>query len=156
MKNHVLKIAKDSSGVAAVEFALIAPALLLLLIGMVDYGLYMNSTMKIENVARAAAEYLYEGGNSDSLVADVFLPSNLDLTEDTVDESLSYTANYYCECVDGDVVECDGTCGDEEDDDSYMRRYLEVRLSMNHEPLLYYPGLGRSINLGGFVRLQVE
>lgn len=155
MKNHITKIIKDVSGVAAVEFALIAPALLLLLIGMVDYGLYMNSTMKIENVTRAAAEYLYEGGNTGNLATDVFLPSNLGLTEATIDDSLNYSTNYYCECVDGDAVECDGIC-DNGDDNSYMRRYLEVNLSMDHEPLLYYPGLGRSITLGGFVRLQVQ
>jgi len=156
MKNHVMAIVRDVSGVAAVEFALIAPMLILLLIGMIDYGVYMNSTMKIENVARAAAEYLYEGGSTANLATDVFLPSNLGLTEATIDESLSYSAVYSCECVDGDAVDCDGDCGDEEDDDSYMRRYLEVRLNMDHEPLLYYPGLGRTVTLGGFVRLQVE
>ena len=38
----------DSSGIAAVEFAFIAPILITLFIGVVDLGLYMNDKMKLD------------------------------------------------------------------------------------------------------------
>lgn len=155
---------KDIAGVAAVEFALIAPALVFLLIGVVDYGMYMNATMKLENTARTAAAYLYEGGDEDNLAEDVFLPGNLGLTEDTVDE-LASRISYICECVDGDAVDCDLGCGeyeedvdsdDDDEEDIYMRRYLEVTLSMDHQALISYPGIPRTMTLASFVRLQME
>ena len=52
---------KDKSGVAATEFALIAPVFLLLLIGVIDYGVYMNNVMHLENTARSAAQYVVQG-----------------------------------------------------------------------------------------------
>ncbi len=149
-----MKFIRDIAGVAAVEFALLAPSLVFLLIGVFDYGMYMNETMKLENTARTAAEYLYEGGDEDNLVTDVYLPSSLNLTADTVG-TLTTNVEYICECVDGDVSDCDLGCT-EDGDDTYMRRYLEITLSKSHETLLPYPGFPGTKTLAGFVRLQME
>lgn len=151
---------RNKDGVAAVEFALIAPVIVFLIMGMVDYGLYMNATMKLENTARTAAAYLYEGGTIENLEDDVYLPSSLGLSEENID-TLTTRVEYICECIDGDPVDCDMDCGDvsggsDSDEDTYMRRYMELTLTKQHTPLISYPGLSEAMTLGGFVRLQVE
>jgi|GEM_PF-2089224 len=155
MKSYI----KNKEGVAAVEFALIAPFLVFFMIGVFDYGTYMNDAMKIENTARATAAYLYEGGEEDNLDDDVFLPSTLGLTLATID-SLTSSINYVCECTNGEETDCESGCTadilDPDDSDTYMRRYLEVTLSMSRAPLMSYPGLSDSQTVAGFVRLQIE
>lgn len=146
---------RNVDGVAAVEFALIAPALILLILGMFDFGMYMNTTMKLENTARAAAEYLHQGGDPDNLEDDIIMDSSLDLTDETRD-TVTVTNEYVCACGDDVEIDCDDTCEEDVDGDSYRRRYLEVTLNMDYEPMFPYPGLPQTMVLGGFVRLQVE
>lgn len=155
-----MKIIRNIEGVAAVEFALIAPVIVFLLIGVFNYGSYMNQNMKLENTTRTAAAYLYEGGDEENLDEDVYLPSNLGLTEDTLD-TLTTDVAYICECVDGDEADCDLGCTDEsgdgeDEEDTYMRKYMQVTLTMERAPLISYPGLSNDITLAGTVRLQVE
>jgi Flp pilus assembly protein TadG len=49
-------------GAAAVEFALVLPLLLVLLLGIIDFGLYFYNDLQLTHVARDAARYLSVGG----------------------------------------------------------------------------------------------
>ena len=48
----------DSSGVAAVEFAILAPVLIVLLAGAANIGLATDHALQLGNAARGAAQYL--------------------------------------------------------------------------------------------------
>lgn len=48
-------------GAAAVEFALILPLLLIMLLGIIDFGLYFFNDLQLTHVARDAARYLSVG-----------------------------------------------------------------------------------------------
>lgn len=45
-------------GAAAVEFALVLPLLIVLLLGIIDFGLYYYNDLQLTHVARDAARYL--------------------------------------------------------------------------------------------------
>jgi Flp pilus assembly protein TadG len=45
-------------GAAAVEFALVLPLLLVLILGIIDFGLYFYDDLQLTHVARDAARYL--------------------------------------------------------------------------------------------------
>lgn len=45
-------------GAAAVEFALVLPILLVILMGVIDFGLYFYNDLQLTHVARDAARYL--------------------------------------------------------------------------------------------------
>lgn len=141
----------DKSGVAATEFALMAPPLLLLVIGMFDFGTYLNVTMKLENTARAAVEYVFQGGDPDNIQEEVFDNSSLGAEFATVEVT---KADYVCACEDGAAVDCDtGTC---DADGDYKRRYFEVTLDMEYDPLMSYPGLGDTMSLRGHTILRMN
>lgn len=55
---------RDQRGVSEVEFALIAPILLLLLAAIVDFGSVIYEKMRIENAANAAMTYAMINGQA--------------------------------------------------------------------------------------------
>lgn len=48
-------------GAAAVEFALVLPILVVMLLGIIDFGLYFYNDLQLTHVARDAARYLSVG-----------------------------------------------------------------------------------------------
>ena len=54
------------SGAAAVEFALVVPVLLMLLFGMIDYGLYFSNALSVKQGAREAARQGVVGNFGDA------------------------------------------------------------------------------------------
>jgi Flp pilus assembly protein TadG len=63
-------------GAAAVEFALVLPVILVLLLGIIDLGMYFYSDLQLQQTARDAARYLSLGDEAgaqaviDHLVSD--------------------------------------------------------------------------------------
>lgn len=151
IKKKIAGFKKDKTGVAAVEFALIVPILLLLLVGLIDYGLYINTEMKLENMARSAADYVANGGDEENLEDDIvafgFAPDDKNDFDDIV-----ITTELTCECDDADVIVCDNACPDGE----YKRRFIEVIMELEYDPLFLYPGLPSSMVLTGDARLQMQ
>ncbi len=138
---------KDESGVAATEFALIVPLLSLLLLGILDFGLYINQQMKIENAARASAEYIMRGGSADDIQTNIISQ----IVEN--DNGITVTTTSVCECGDGVTVDCDapGDCAD-----GYARQYQEVRLNQTYDAIFGFPGLTDNLELSGAARVQVQ
>ena len=145
----IKKYFSNKEGIAATEFALISPVLLAMLIGIFDYGLYVNNLIKMENVAYAAAQYIRSGGNENNLASDVFLESSLGLSAESISD-LSYSVTEVYECSDGLPTTNDADCGDGD----YLRRYVEVDLSMDYNPLIPYPEIFGLPTVSGSARMQ--
>ena len=79
--------------------------------------------------------------------------SHLGYTDANADE-FDWTADYVCECSDGSSASCDdvASCGAND----YVRRYIEVTIARDYSPVFDYAVFADSINLTGFVRLQVD
>ena len=152
MDRFFISYIKDKAGVAAVEFALIVPILAFLFIGLVDFGMYINAEMKLENMARAASEYVRNGGDEDNLTADILAFGE---TADGVNDfdDITITTSTVCECDDGVEVDCAGSCNA---GTGYMRQFFIVDLDMDYQPIFPYPGLPDSISLNGNARLQTQ
>lgn len=55
---------RSQRGAAALEFALVAPVLIMLLLGIVDFGMLMNAQSLVANAVREGARTGALGGNS--------------------------------------------------------------------------------------------
>ena len=55
------RFAKDGSATSAVEFALLSPLFLLLLLGMVAYGIYFGAAHSVQQIAADAARAAIAG-----------------------------------------------------------------------------------------------
>ena len=149
MKTKLNRYGNNISGLAGVEFALIAPILIFILIAVADFGMYMNMSLKMENVARSAAQYVLQGGDIEQVEEDVIMAGNLNVSADEIDTAVAYV----CECGDGEAVECDETC-DAADD--YLRRFIDVNLTVQHQAMINWPGIADHLTLQGHVRLQAN
>lgn len=145
---------EDKTGIAAVEFALLFPPLVLMMVGAIDFGVYMNHKMKVENAARAAVEYVVQGGHINNITSDVITAENLNLSDDEL-EFLDIDAAYVCECEDGIYKSCSSETPQCTSDGDYLRRFIEVTVSYQYEPIAPYPGLPESMNIAGHVRVHM-
>jgi Flp pilus assembly protein TadG len=143
---------KDDEAVAATEFALIVPILALLMIGLMDFGLYINAEMKLENMARAAAEYVIRGGDEADITTDVLSFAYMPDSVNSIDDIVVTTATE-CECDDGEAVACDTSCVG---GTGYMRQFYHVDLELQYTTVFPYPGLPDSITLVGTARMQMQ
>lgn len=153
IKSFYKNYQNDHRGVAATEFALMAPVLIIILVAMVDYGFYINNALRVENTARAAAEYMLRGGDENALMEDIIMPGNMGLSASDAG-NLSVSTSYSCECADAVPFSCENPLTCEQGD--YMRRYLQVSLEMTHSTLFPYPGIPSEITLSGQTRLQAN
>ena len=98
MKRNLLRIARSRSpsslginGAAAVEFAITAPMLVVLVMGIADYGLLMGDSAALEGATRAGAEV---GKANPSVTAAQLTALNL------FPSGITPTVTSVCTCVD--------------------------------------------------------
>ena len=97
--------AGDRRGVAAVEFAVIAPVLMLLTAGVIDFSLYIGTRIELEQALRAGAQYaLKDYTDATTIIAAVTGATDLSPVTVTYDPA----TNSYCECPDGTANACPG------------------------------------------------
>ena len=77
----VVRRARDDKGVALVEFALVLPLLLLLLIGMLDVGKAMNTWIDETHLATTGARWAAVNQNPGSGTLQAFIKSQADTSE---------------------------------------------------------------------------
>jgi len=63
-RRRVTGVAGDKSGAAAVEFGLIAPALLMILMAIIQFGLVLNNYLELTDAVRVAARTFSISGTS--------------------------------------------------------------------------------------------
>lgn len=119
---------RDDSGVSAIEFAVIAAILTVILLNIVDIAMFMYRKMELTGAVRAGAQYaLVDPSNATAaLIMGVVQDSTtLDGVSVTVDTSL-------CGCSDGTSFVCDSgtTCG--VGTTGRTHQYTDINASFTH------------------------
>lgn len=132
----------SQSGIAAVEFALIAPIMMVLLLGLLDYGIAAYHSMELESAARSGAQYaMLDSSDTTLIVTTVTNSTLLDTTKLTV------SVTEFCECSDGSSVVCGSTCTVDS-----VRKYMQIDTNYAHTPL-FIPGI---MNLSGASTIRTQ
>jgi Flp pilus assembly protein TadG len=92
-------------GTATVEFALVAPLLLLLLAGVLDYTILIRTAIAAADAARAGAQF---GSLSSSNASNLAGMQTAALNAAPDVPGLTATAAKVCKCSDGSTVNCSG------------------------------------------------
>lgn len=98
MKNLWSKLARREEGVAFVEFAIVAPFLIMLLIGLVEMGRLAYYVILVGNAAHAGAAY---GAQSDVYANDITGMQNTAVADAQGLSAITATATQVCDCWDG-------------------------------------------------------
>jgi Flp pilus assembly protein TadG len=154
----------QESGSAAVEFAVTLPILVLVLIGIFDYGQAVNLSTKLQNGARAAAQYaLYYPGDAAGTSSNAAKAAQ-NATNDTSMTVSSVSTT--CKCIDSSTgvisttsTSCTGTCAT----GSTLGHFLTVTTQQTFTPtfnISRLPVLGAtaiaSMTLTGSAQIQVQ
>lgn len=141
------RLLRCRSGVGAVEFAVMLPVLVLLMVAVGDFGLAVNDKMRLTSAARAGAQAAVSAAGDPAAVAQaVRQASALAAAELTIASQKS------CACLSGAAVACDGSCAD----GNGVRDFVSVSVSKTWTPVLASPLLDASIPLTATVVLRVK
>lgn len=77
---------RDQSGASAVEFALVAPLLLFIVFGIIDFGVVFAQNLAINNAAREGARFGAVRGNTCEAITDKVVDSSQSIALDGVAE----------------------------------------------------------------------
>ena len=139
-----------TAGVAAIEFALLAPLLILLLIAIIEIGLASYQAMEVQNAAEAGALYAVRHGfDQEGIETAIDNATNLSgLISDPEPTS-------FCGCPEMDGVNaigCDFVCpsGDAPGE------YVKIHTSFEHETILPYPWMSSPVVLTGEATVRLK
>ena len=144
--------AKDncSAGVAAVEFALIAPLLALSIICTVDLGLGIYRKMQVQNAAQAGAEYAVTHGYLASAIATATTSAT---SFSAIQASPEPTR--FCGCASASGV-VGAACGSTCPGGSSAGTYVTVSAQSTYTTLLPYPLLPDSFALTAQSTVRIQ
>jgi Flp pilus assembly protein TadG len=130
-----------SRGQSFVEFGIVAPVLLLVLLAVADLGRVFFVSIELNDAARAGTQF---GIQSPANAADISGMEQAAQNDASNISGVSATASEYCQCPDGTTPACNSSpsCSD-------MRVYVEVDTTGSFQTLLDYPGISSSFALGG-------
>lgn len=138
LRSAARRVSKDDRASAAVEFAIVTPLLVYLLIGLVDVGRYMYYGIVAEHAARSAVQYgaqtVYTAKDSTGISSAATTDGaglNLTVAPPTI------------ECVQGGgIVTCPSPATAVPTNLAY---YIQVQVTGTFHPLVVYPGIPSSV-----------
>jgi Flp pilus assembly protein TadG len=134
---------KTECGVAAIEFALLAPLLLLMLVALVEIGLTCYQAMQVQSAAEAgalyAAKYGWDAAGIQAAVVNATAATGLTATPAPLT---------YCGCPQATGITT-ASCGSTCTGGSAPGQYVEVHASVTHLMILPYPGIPSPLVLQG-------
>lgn len=136
-------------GASIVEVALMTPFLLLLLIGVIDFGRAFYDSIELENAARAGAQYgAINPTDTAGMVTAAKNDANIDIP------SIAATATYGCMCSDG--TSSSASCASTPSCSSSTRQvnYVTVNTTYTYTTFLPWPGVPSSFALTGNATLS--
>lgn len=111
------RFSRDDSGVSAVEFALVAPVLLICLVGIYDVGTMVYKRTDMHSALRAGTQYFMNGGDDLQKAEDI-----VEQAWTTKPDQVTIQAERFCQCGD-EIHACNVLC----DDGSYPASYKRLR-----------------------------
>ena len=146
----VTALLRRNDGVAALEFALITPVLVGLLVPLTDLGMGFYQQMQVRDAAAAGSQYASRHGwNSAAIQNAVTSATSLGSI------SASPAPAQSCGCPNGASISassCSATCPDGQ----LAGTYVTVNAQSAYTPLIPYPVLGSTLTLTAqsIVRIQ--
>jgi Flp pilus assembly protein TadG len=126
-------------GAAAVELVILFPVIVLLLIGIVDYGRVLYTSLTVSNAARAGAEY----GQQDPSTETDTVTMNSTAQADGIDAgTLTLSSRWFCECSGSANPNCTVCSGGQAPE-----VYTEVTATKTVTTFFRYPGLPNSFTI---------
>lgn len=141
-------ILRTDAGQSLVEFAILTPVVLLLLVGAIEIGRLAYLSILVNNAARAGVSY---GAQNLATAADNTGMQTAALNDGQNIAGLTAVASHYCTCADGSSASCLATdCAG-----SHRLVYVQVNTTGLFRSLMGYPGFPASYTVNGKAVMRV-
>ena len=144
------KLGDDAAGVAAIEFAIIVPALIVMTVGTVDLGMGIYRNMQVQNAAQAGAQYAMTNSFDPAQIASIVSGAT-----GMQGISASPVPVQFCGCATSSGVSsvaCGSTCPG----GAIYGNYVQVSSQGTYTTLLPYPMFASSFTLTGQSTVRVQ
>jgi TadE-like protein len=139
----------ECGGSVAAEFALVAPTIILIAIGIADFGMLATKSSGLAGATRIGTEYARRH------------PADIEGIENTMQTSmgfmpaLSFPTSFpqSCECDDGTSIACTESCASV-GRPGPNRVFITVSASQTFTPLVPWPGMPATLTATTELRLQ--
>jgi Flp pilus assembly protein TadG len=98
MRGLVGRFLRDTSGVAAMEFALLAPTLLMMLLAAIDLSGVLSVREAVDHVLRSGAQSAMADAGSDVVLSVMQAAASEDFTQGTGAGQITLGAQKFCAC----------------------------------------------------------
>jgi Flp pilus assembly protein TadG len=144
----VLENFKSDSAQALVELAFVLPVASFLLIGTIEVGRLANTSIVVDQAARAGVAYGAQNRVTASNTTGMTQAAQQDASSIS---NLTVTASHYCACSDGSTSTCQPTdCSS-----SRILEYVKVDTQTQLHTLFPYPSMPRSYTVKGQAIMRV-
>jgi Flp pilus assembly protein TadG len=148
------KSLRSDSGTSLIEFALVAPVLMFMLIGLIEVGRYAFLSIVAANAARAGVQYgaqdLAHAADTNG-IKNAALQDGLNLSNWTASGG-GVTGQYLCSVNGGALQTCTtGTSGPP----ANTIYYVSVQVTGTFKSLMSYPGIPTNIPVSGKAVMRV-
>ncbi|MFA7429944.1 MAG: TadE/TadG family type IV pilus assembly protein [Rhodospirillaceae bacterium] len=137
----------DERGTVAVEFALLVPILMLLLVASADFGMAFREKMQAEKAARAGLQYaIYDPKDNAGISSAILLATGLTAGD------LSVTVSRFYECANGTRPAKPGFCaaGD------WPGTYVRIEITKPFTTIMTWGGLTEQFTIRGSAEGRVQ
>ena len=144
---------RAAEGTAAVEFALVAPILMGMLVPVADLSMAFAQRMQVQQAAQAGAQYAllhpWNSSSASNISNAVTAASNLSGV------SASPAPFQFCGCPNGSAI-ASATCGSTCSDSTTAGYYVTVSARYTYTPAVPYSLLGSSVTLSAQSTVRVQ
>ncbi len=134
--------------IATIEFAMVAPLLMMLLAGVLDFAMLLRTATCAADAARAGSAY---GSRSESASLDYAGMQTAALNADPGVTGMTAAASRSCKCTDGTSVSCSGSCSD-----GKLVVYVQVTTQAAAHTLFNYSALHFSNQVTGQASMRAQ
>ena len=141
-------IVADRRGAAILEFALILPVVVALLVGMIDYGMLAYQTMEVSAAAHAGAEYaLHYGWNTTGIQSAVTSATTL-----TVSANPAPQLKTACVTAGAVVVTAGTTCSS----GAAAGSYVQVNAQATFTPIITWSSFAMPSTIAAQAMIRIQ
>jgi Flp pilus assembly protein TadG len=154
-------------GVAAIEFAMAMPLLMILLAGLLEIGFRMFESMQVQDAVEAGALYAsLQVWNPDIFANSANLANTVTAVETaTGTGGITATTSEICGCPSAGGIDQGGTCSGNPCScagntcpaaGTAAGTYVQINSSLTHTSFITYPGLALPPTLTGYAIVRVN
>jgi Flp pilus assembly protein TadG len=146
----ISRVQNDVCGVAAVEFSIVAPLMILMVLCTIDLGLGTFRMLQVENAAHAGSQYaILRGFNASAITTAITSATSF---SDITASPAPYTFSGCATTSGVTTVSADALCAD----GSTPGTYVTASSSGTYSTLFSYPGIPNSFQFKGQSTVRIQ